>query len=97
MEYFKEKFKNINNQKYIDKHFGVNDRVLINQIKKTSGHGPFINGDIASLLNSQLLNIPLSTEELSKHIFIVIKAFGKGNREEILRQLEDLRSKKRTT
>lgn len=95
MEYFKELFKNINNQKYVDKHFGLNDQVLINNIKKTSGDGPFINGDLARLLENQLRGIPLSEEEVSKHIFIAVRAFGKGDRDEILRLLTDMRNKKR--
>lgn len=91
MEYFKELYKNIYDQKYVEKHFGLDDQKIIRDIKKYSERDPLMNIYITDLIENLINGIVISDEDLKKHIFIATKGLRKGNTEEIFKLMIERR------
>ena len=83
LEYDFEFFKNIYNSKYLERNASIEENSIINKIKKTSDTGPFINFDIAELIEKRLKFSEISDEELKEYIRKILFYIKKGNPEEI--------------
>ncbi|ASV77955.1 hypothetical protein M2T70_04760 [Elizabethkingia anophelis] len=93
MDFFKTYFSKFYDEKFIELNSRIDEQDFVRDIKKTSNDGPFIDIDIALLINSMLKDRVIQDEELDEYVRIACTGIRKGNKEEILKQLIKLRNK----
>ncbi|MCT3673301.1 hypothetical protein PF438_04105 [Elizabethkingia meningoseptica] len=93
MDFFKTYFSKFYDEKFIEFNSNLDAQGFVRDIKKTSNDGPFIDVDIALLINSILKDRIIQDEELEEYVRIACSGIRKGNKDEVLKQLMKLRNK----
>lgn len=87
-DYQHDLYRNWNNIKYLEKNATSNLIFISNKIKKTSGNGPFIDGDIAEFIFELTKNGIPSLEEIQQHVELAIRYMRKGDEKNIIEILK---------
>lgn len=93
MSYFEHFFDNINDDRYLKQNATSETVSLIYQSRSGIHTMPLVNHALAQLINKKLGNKEYTEDELRLHIAYACMSVNKGERDEIFRQLSNMRKK----
>jgi len=93
MSYFEHFFDNIDDDKFINHNTTDETLSLIYQVRRGIHTMPSVNHALAQLINKKLGDKEYSDDEIKSHIAYACISVKKGERDEIFRQISNMRKK----